>query len=83
MSLRGTECHGNLGGVVGECFVSPHRPSAEIASSLILLATTVEVGRDCFVAGTPRNGGEVCRVLLRTGADAPAYPTLLAKTGEM
>ena len=37
--LRGTECHGNLGEVLGECLVSPHRPSAEIASSLILLAT--------------------------------------------
>ena len=46
----------------------------------MLLAKTGLVFRDCFVANAPRNDGEVCRVLLRTGADAPAYPTLLAKT---
>jgi len=46
MSLRGTECRGNLGGVVagalGEC---------------PLFATH----RVCFVAGAPRNDGEICR----------------------
>jgi len=24
--LRGKECRGNLGGALGECFVSPHLP---------------------------------------------------------
>ena len=49
MSLRDTECRGNLGGTAGEeDFVSPHLPPTEIASSLALLAKTVEVGRDCF-----------------------------------
>jgi len=42
LSLRGTGCRGNLGGAVAERFVSPHFPSAEIASSLALLAKTGE-----------------------------------------
>jgi len=33
-------CRGNLSGAVDERFVSPHFPSAEIASSLALLART-------------------------------------------
>jgi len=49
MSLRGTECRGNLGVVLG----GVHRlPSTEIASSLALLAKTVEVGQDCFAEFT-------------------------------
>jgi len=32
LSLRGTECRGNLGGALGECFVSHSPPSTEIAS---------------------------------------------------
>ncbi|TRZ96576.1 MAG: hypothetical protein D4R82_00810 [Dehalococcoidia bacterium] len=39
--------------------------------------------RDCFVVGAPRKDGEVYRVLLWTGADAPAYPTSLVKTVEV
>ena len=40
----------------GEGFVSPHIPSTEIASSLALLAKTVEVGRVCFVEFTEGGG---------------------------
>ena len=40
--LRGMECRGNLGGVVVEGLFPLHLPSAEIASSLMLLAKTGE-----------------------------------------
>ena len=53
--IGGTNCRGNLGGVVaralGDCFVSPHLPTG-IASSPALLAKTVGVGRDCFAEFT-------------------------------